>query len=170
MLGLLASTFKGIAQLKDLGYEAVLDIHGRPIGLCLPADLTKFLLVDPADEMSTNNSSTAQSPTGFIKFAYDSVDQAIIAAVENLSMHLLATDSSRTLVSLKQKHPEKFASKRLLERILISLESYRFRQPVRRFIFEFFAPAVRNYRVDPLSQVEDSRQLEASSEEDEAGS
>ena len=44
-LGLVSSTPQGAEILEDYGWEATLSPLGLPTGLCIPADIEKFLSV-----------------------------------------------------------------------------------------------------------------------------
>ena len=46
-LGLISSTAQGAEILDDYGWEATLSPLGAPTGLCIPADIEKFVAVCP---------------------------------------------------------------------------------------------------------------------------
>lgn len=68
----------------------------------------------------------------------DHLEREALAALANLSNHILATKASKSLTKLKARHPELFSSPSLLYRAIEMISNYHYRQPVRRYILELF--------------------------------
>jgi rapamycin-insensitive companion of mTOR len=45
VLGLISSTIQGAEILSDFGWDATLSPLGLPLGICVPADVSKFTMV-----------------------------------------------------------------------------------------------------------------------------
>jgi rapamycin-insensitive companion of mTOR len=66
------------------------------------------------------------------------LEREIVAAVSNLSNHLLANQASRTLTKAKSRHPSVFSSPELVYRAINLLNTQHYRLPVRRYVYELF--------------------------------
>lgn len=129
--GLISSTVLGMELLDELGWESVSNTVDLPGEIALPADLSVYFhgCIEEADEMAEEAFPYVQS---------DSVKRNIISALSNLSNQILANDASKSLVELSRKHGDRFRSIDLFTETMGLLEKYKYKLPVRKFIFELF--------------------------------
>lgn len=129
--GLISSTAVGIELLDELGWESVCKTMDAPLGICGPVDLSAFFRgsICETEEMVEEAFPYVQS---------DPVKQSIISALSNLSNQILANDASKSLVDLSRKHGDRFRSIDLFLEAMGLLEKYKYKLPVRKFIFELF--------------------------------
>jgi hypothetical protein len=133
-LGLISSTLEGIEILDEYGWQCVLDGMGRPKGLCLPKNLSViFHGGDNPDEKMIQDDEEIEFVT-----SNDSIKSKIILEISNLSNQILANEASKQLVKLESKYPKHFQSVDLFLDVMKLLEKYKFKLPIRRFIFELF--------------------------------
>lgn len=92
ILGLISSTPEGTELLSDSGWNSVQTPLGTLTGICVPERLDDFIVhptwrpkKKPAPDLTQY--SAFQSP----------LQRQILVAIANLSNHLLANNSSRTL-------------------------------------------------------------------------
>lgn len=129
--GLISSTPEGMELLDELGWQSVCKTMDHPLGICIPTDLTRFFSSEPqpSDEMVEEAFPYVQS---------DPIKRSIISALSNLSNQILANDASKSLVDLSRKHGDRFKSIDLFLETMGLLEKYKYKLPVRKFIFELF--------------------------------
>lgn len=150
-LGLIASTCEGAEILDELGWQTVRNIYGDPQGVCLPRNLademrpqTESLPETPQTPLQTPQLSamSASEPeddiSDFPAYEGDPVRRKIMTALSNLSNQILANDASRQLVKLEAHYASRFASPDLFQDAIDLMAKYRYKLPVRRFIFELF--------------------------------
>jgi len=107
---------------------------GEPTGLCVPSTLDRFLSLPPCYPPPTH-----EPPMGLPLLPIQAERDAL-NCIYNLSNTVIAKASSRTLARLKSRPETRdvFSSPRLFDRALQALATQRYRQPVRRYIFELF--------------------------------
>ncbi|ANB11878.1 Tsc11p [Sugiyamaella lignohabitans] len=86
----------------------------------------------------TSNSTSQDDETEFPMVYSDPIKRRIITALSNLSNQILANDASKQLVRLEAKYGSRFQSIDLFLDTMKLLETYHYKLPVRRFIFELF--------------------------------
>lgn len=135
VLGLVSTTIQGQEILDSFGWQSTMGMFGETIGICLPAKLGEFLSMDSWEYDEPEVPELVHDTT-------DPVDEQILTAISNLSNHILANEASKTLASLKSMEEEHFTNVKLHSQAMLILESYRYRQPVRRFILDLFDPSL----------------------------
>ncbi|KAL5482443.1 hypothetical protein ACEPAI_9037 [Sanghuangporus weigelae] len=133
-LGLISSTAQGAEILDDYGWEATLSPLGAPTGLCIPADIEKFVAIPPWTEPEPSRKRTELVPLT----SQEEVD--VLTSIGNLSNTVIANAASRSLAKMKSKSEFRhvFSSPSLYYRVLHMISTQRFRLPVRRYILELF--------------------------------
>ncbi|KAG0139923.1 hypothetical protein CROQUDRAFT_111390 [Cronartium quercuum f. sp. fusiforme G11] len=133
VLGLISSTPEGTELLSDSGWNSVQTPLGTLTGICVPERLDEFVVHPtwrpkrkPAPDLI--HYGPFQSP----------LQRQILVAIANLSNHLLANNSSRTLARMKLKHREDFQDPALFHRALRILANYHYRLMTRRYVMELF--------------------------------
>lgn len=138
VLGLISSTIEGVEILDELGWETAMISIDTPGGICIPKDIQTIFksekvalddMVETAEEMVEE---------AFPIFHNDPVKRAIIKALSDLSNQILANEASKKLVQLSRKYGDRFKSVDLFLEAIGLLEKYRYRLPMRKFIFELF--------------------------------
>lgn len=158
-LGLISSTEVGAEILDEYGWNCVRDTLGNLTGICIPTDLEKILDgYKPVRPVSKDNTDCLEfgsldlnddtkwdenyaNETEFPSIKSDPVKQKILTAISNLSNQILANEASKQLVRLQAKYRSKFQSVDLFMDTMNLLDKYRYKLPVRRFIFELFDTA-----------------------------
>lgn len=140
VLGLISSTIEGLEILDELGWSCVCKNIGQPSGICIPVDLNAFFnsqfnaLSTSKDEQSIEDMKEVEFPS----VQTDAVRRSITEALSNLSNQILANDASKQLVELSRKHGERFRSIDQFLEALTLIENYKYKLPIRKFIFELF--------------------------------
>uniref|UniRef100_A0A060T596 ARAD1C10274p n=1 Tax=Blastobotrys adeninivorans TaxID=409370 RepID=A0A060T596_BLAAD len=80
----------------------------------------------------------ADEEIDFPSMPVDPVRRKILDALRDLSNQILANEASRQLVKFESKYGDRFQSVDLFLETMGLLEKYRYKLPVRRFIFELF--------------------------------
>ncbi|KNZ50068.1 hypothetical protein VP01_461g7 [Puccinia sorghi] len=134
VLGLISSTAEGSELLEDAGWATVQTPLGIITGICVPTRLNEFVVTPTwkAKKKKIPDSSSRYAP--FKSPVY----RKILDSIANLSNHLLANNSSKTLARLKSKHREAFQDLGLFYRTLKILGNYHYRLLTRRYIMELF--------------------------------
>jgi len=138
ILGLLAGTPEGRAALDKLDWEYPADSRTF---ICVPKNPKQFFQLSKykyegswAECMEALDSDQSE----FDDKDIDEISQEILQLIANLSNHITADTSSRSLRRLKGKNPEHFNSAKLLFIVYDQMERYKYRLVVRRFIHGLF--------------------------------
>ncbi|KAL5537314.1 hypothetical protein ACEPAF_1137 [Sanghuangporus sanghuang] len=129
-LGLISSTARGAEFLDDYGWEATLS----PLaGLCIPADIEKFVQIPPWTEPEPTRKRTEPVPL-------KSQEEVDLTAIGNLSNTVIANAASGSLAKMTSKSEFRhvFSSPSLFYRVLHMISTQLFRLPVSRYILELF--------------------------------
>lgn len=119
--------------LKQHGWISVFTSFGIPIGICIPEDIKKILFLEPW------NYHSCLSDLEDIKLDTKNIIQdEILKIITDLSSHIFVTKALKSLSRIKAKYPEEFKSLDLYKSVLKILTSYRYQQPIRKFILEMF--------------------------------
>ncbi|KAA1078672.1 hypothetical protein PGTUg99_011011 [Puccinia graminis f. sp. tritici] len=134
VLGLISSTTEGSELLEDAGWATVLTPLGMITGICVPTRLNEFI-VNPT--WKPKKKKLPDLSTRYAPFK-SPIHRKILTSIANLSNHLLANNSSKTLTRLKNKYREAFQDLGLFHRTLKILGNYHYRLVTRRYILELF--------------------------------
>ncbi|KAH9452898.1 hypothetical protein Pst134EB_016847 [Puccinia striiformis f. sp. tritici] len=134
VLGLISSTSEGSELLEDVGWATVQTPLGIITGICVPTRLDKFV-VNPT--WKPKKKKLPDLSTCYIPFK-SPIHRKILVSIANLSNHLLANNSSKTLARLKLRHRESFTDLGLFYRTLKILGNYHYRLMTRRYVMELF--------------------------------
>ena len=108
---------------------------GFPTGLCVPADLDKFVSMPTWDVIETNKytQNTLIPPTS-------QYETEVMTAIDNLSNTVIANAASRSLAKMKSRpeYRHVFSSPATFYRALHIISAHRYRLPVRRYILDLF--------------------------------
>ena len=139
VLGLISSTPEGMELLDECGWDSVSKGMDDPLGICIPTNLSAFFGTG-LTAIGTNDDEDDEEMVeeAFPHVQTDSIKQSIIEALSNLSNQILANDASKKLVELSRKHGDRFKSIDLFLETMGLLEKYKYKLPVRKFIFELF--------------------------------
>lgn len=153
VLGLLASTIEGVDMIEELGWVCSIEDFESAIGVCVPRELETFTETgelgrpqrrrfwDPNGgngDVECETAAEYDATVAFPKVQSDVVKREILESVTNLSNQILANEASKRLVELSTEHADKFKSLDLFFDMVKILEKYRFKQHIRRFLFELF--------------------------------
>ncbi|TFK28071.1 hypothetical protein FA15DRAFT_612999 [Coprinopsis marcescibilis] len=140
VLGLISCTSQGAEILDDYKWEATLSPLGLPTGICIPADVDRFLSMSPW----TPKVPQSLEPRLLPPTVEHEVE--IITAIQNLANTVIANAASRSLTKLKNKSETKaaFQKPEMFYRGLHIISTQRYRFPVRRYIIDLF-----NLELDP---------------------
>ncbi|KAF9475644.1 hypothetical protein BDN70DRAFT_883456 [Pholiota conissans] len=134
VLGLISSTTQGAEILDDYNWEATLSPLGIPTGLCIPADVERFISLPPwtakpAEKLENRLLPPTSEP-----------EIETITAIQNLANTVIANAASRSLARIKARPDTRniFASPEMFYRALHIMSTQRYRLPVRRYIVELF--------------------------------
>ncbi|THH08497.1 hypothetical protein EW145_g2671 [Phellinidium pouzarii] len=132
-IGLVSSTAQGAEILDDYGWESTLSPLGFPTGLCIPANIEKFVSIPAWGEPLSQKTEELSQPT-----LQEEVD--VLTAIGNLANTVIANAASRSLARMKSKseYRHAFSSPSLYYRVLHTISTQTFRLPVRRYILELF--------------------------------
>ncbi|KAH9815957.1 Rapamycin-insensitive companion of mTOR, middle domain-containing protein [Melampsora americana] len=133
ILGLISSTLEGSELLSDSGWKSVQTPLGTLTGICVPERLDEFI-VHPTWRIKKKPLPDLIYYSEF----QSNLQRSILVAIANLSNHLLANNSSRTLARIKLKHREVFQDPALFHRALRILANYPYRLLTRRYVLELF--------------------------------
>ncbi|EGG07719.1 uncharacterized protein MELLADRAFT_48033 [Melampsora larici-populina 98AG31] len=133
ILGLISSTLEGSELLSDSGWKSVQTPLGTLTGICVPERLNEFI-VNPTWKLKKKPLPDLIHYSEF----NSTLHRQILVAVANLSNHLLANNSSRTLARIKLKHRQTFQDPALFHRALTILANYPYRLLTRRYVLELF--------------------------------
>lgn len=135
VLGLISATPQGAEILSDYGWEATLSPLGFPTGLCVPLDLDKFLSIPPWDPTPPSGDSDSR-----LVPPESQTEIEVTTAISNLSNTVIANTASRSLAKLKSRpeYERVFSSVPVFYRALHTISTSRYRQPVRRYVFDLF--------------------------------
>ncbi|PLW12704.1 hypothetical protein PCASD_21619 [Puccinia coronata f. sp. avenae] len=134
VLGLISLTSEGSELLEDAGWATVQTPLGMITGICVPTRLNEFVVNPTWQPKQKHLPDLAARYTPFKSPIY----RKILNSIANLSNHLLANNSSKTLAKLKAKHREAFQDLGLFYRTLKMLGNYHYRLLTRRYIMELF--------------------------------
>jgi len=134
VLGLISSTAEGSELLEDAGWATVQTPLGIITGICVPTRLNEFVVTPTWKAKKKKLPDLSSRYTPFKSPVY----RKILDSIANLSNHLLANNSSKTLARLKSKHREAFQDLGLFYRTLKILGNYHYRLLTRRYIMELF--------------------------------
>eukprot|EP01114_Cavostelium_apophysatum_P016624 TRINITY_DN4775_c0_g1_i1.p1 TRINITY_DN4775_c0_g1~~TRINITY_DN4775_c0_g1_i1.p1 ORF type:complete len:1113 (-),score=304.93 TRINITY_DN4775_c0_g1_i1:63-3401(-) len=133
-LGMISKVEAGRVVLNGLGWESPNNLNSC---ISVPKDIrhnTFFKLPDYVYEGSFARS-------GHVEYPFESntdLQKEILTSVTHLSNFISAESASRTLKRIKAQHPDQFASPLLVLQVFNLLGTYKFRLPVRRFIYDIF--------------------------------
>ncbi|KAH8154200.1 uncharacterized protein LAJ45_01968 [Morchella importuna] len=120
---------------------------GDSLGFCVPLQLGRLFSLRPwvhtGDE---TNAVNRPSPLSSV-IGDDPLDAKILTAIANLNNHIMEGTSTKELNRLKANHVSHFQSSDLYRRVMTLLESYRYRQHVRRAGFYRIAADTRRRAV-----------------------
>ncbi|GAA5842816.1 hypothetical protein JCM11251_001496 [Rhodosporidiobolus azoricus] len=132
-LALISQTEEGAELLDELGWESVWTPICGPTGICVPQYLGDYIFtplwVPPILDMPSSLQLATPS---------SHVEREVLAALANLSNHILATKASKTLARLKTRHRNLFSSPSLFYRALDMLASHHYRLATRKYVLELF--------------------------------
>ncbi|KAG2009933.1 ste16 [Coprinopsis cinerea AmutBmut pab1-1] len=134
VLGLISCTSQGAEILDDYHWESTLSPLGFPTGICIPADVDRFLSIAPwVPKVPISREPRLLPPTADHEIE-------IITAIQNLANTVIANAASRSLARLKVKSESKaaFQSPEMFYRALHIISTQRYRFPVRRYIVDLF--------------------------------
>ncbi|KAF8195553.1 Rapamycin-insensitive companion of mTOR, N-term-domain-containing protein [Pholiota molesta] len=134
VLGLISSTTQGAEILDDYKWEATLSPLGMPTGLCIPADIDRFIsLPSWKAKMPDKSENRLLPPTS-------EPEIETITAIQNLANTVIANAASRSLARIKARPDTRniFISPEMFYRALHIMSTQRYRLPVRRYIVELF--------------------------------
>ncbi|KDR82835.1 hypothetical protein GALMADRAFT_88557 [Galerina marginata CBS 339.88] len=134
VLGLISSTSQGAEILDDYHWEATLSPLGLPTGLCIPADIDRFI------SLSTWTAVTPSKPESRLLLPTAEHEIEAITAIQNLANTVIANAASRSLARIKARPDTRgiFSSPEMFYRALHIMSTQRYRLPVRRYIVELF--------------------------------
>jgi len=132
-LGMISKTEKGREVLNGLGWESPNNLNSC---ITVPKDFMQSNFFKPP--IYQYEGSFAKS--GSVEYATGSseIETEILTAVSQLSNFISAESASRTLKKIRAQHPEHFQNPKLLWQVFVLLGTYKFRLPVRRFIYDIF--------------------------------
>ncbi|KTW28896.1 hypothetical protein T552_01525 [Pneumocystis carinii B80] len=134
VLGLISITISVSQILEQHGWASVFTSFGIPIGICVPKDIKKILFLEP-----WNYCSCLSDLEENIKLVSKNIIQdEILKIITDLSSHIFVSKALKSLSRIKSKYPEEFKSLDLYKSVLKILASYRYQQPIRKFILEMF--------------------------------
>lgn len=154
-LGLISSTDEGMEILDEYSWDSVLKMMDAPRGISLPYSLSQIFsntteeeeraestndeeeADDTLEELTAETEREFESEVDFPQLQ-DPIKRKIIHELSNLSNQILANEASKQLVKLEARHGDRFQSIDLFMEAMRLLEQYRYKLPVRRFIFELF--------------------------------
>jgi rapamycin-insensitive companion of mTOR len=129
LLGIIAITERGRQELEALAWDT--PVHVK-CNVCLPRDVpsSPFFQVE-----RPSNADVRIVENKGIQGSSNVVTADIMTWIGNLSNHIVAERAMINLKRAKVKHAEEFQKLSLAMDVLKALESYKFRLPVRRFIY-----------------------------------
>ncbi|KAF9046606.1 Rapamycin-insensitive companion of mTOR, N-term-domain-containing protein [Panaeolus papilionaceus] len=156
VLGLISSTTQGAEFLDDYQWESTLSPLGFPMGLCIPADIEKFITLP-----SWKPKVPEDKPIQLLPPTSEPEIEAI-TAIQNLANTVIANAASRSLSRLKAKPDTRylFTSPDTLYRALHIISTQRYRLPVRRYIMDLFNQELNEQLIAALTDA--SQRLKAS--------
>ncbi|BFZ56514.1 hypothetical protein PYCC9005_003561 [Savitreella phatthalungensis] len=128
VLGLIARTQIGVKMIESHGWHCVVDVLGRPGGVCIPRSATDVF-------MGLGGRISRQQPRIEIAQRSDAVVDILLG---NLSNHILANDAAKKLLALRQHDPSIFNNPELFARTTATLAQTHYRLAVRNFILRLF--------------------------------
>ncbi|CAA7271328.1 unnamed protein product [Cyclocybe aegerita] len=136
VLGLISSTSQGAEILDDYNWEATLSPLALPTGLCIPADIEKFISLP----YWTATDPTKNEPPNRLLPPTAEHEIEAITAIQNLANTVIANAASRSLARIKARPDTRtiFSSPEMFYRALHIMSTQRYRLPVRRYIVELF--------------------------------
>ncbi|KAI9140964.1 Rapamycin-insensitive companion of mTOR, N-term-domain-containing protein [Paraphysoderma sedebokerense] len=138
VLGLISKSQGGSEILEELGWESVLTAEGLSEGLCVPLDSQKFLQIPKWVFRGSFPQETMYAPPLSEARGDDATEREILKAIGNVSNHILANASLKTLSKIKSEHPEYFNRLPLYIETCRLLNNYHYRLSARRFIQDLF--------------------------------
>ncbi|KAJ8469790.1 hypothetical protein ONZ51_g8763 [Trametes cubensis] len=162
VLGLISSTPQGAEILDDYHWEATLSPLGLPTGLCVPLDVDKFVSIPPWECVASEavDESRLAPPES-------DEEMEVMTAIYNLANTVIANAASRSLTKMKSKPEYRhiFNSPSMFYRALHTISSQKYRQPVRRYIFDLFNIDLDAEVVQQLSECAISLRIPITSQE-----
>ncbi|CAO1619687.1 unnamed protein product [Parajaminaea phylloscopi] len=149
VIGMISATRQGAELLYDYGWQSLCTTFGLPIGICVPIDLDSFLHIDDWTpvEVTSNGDFLAMRPPS------SSLHRSILASISNLANSILASKAAKTLSRLKQRHRSAFSDVRLFTRVLEMLNSVKYRQGLRKFVWDLFEVELNDHNVQRISAI-----------------
>ncbi|GAA5909150.1 hypothetical protein JCM6882_001203 [Rhodosporidiobolus microsporus] len=132
-LALISQTEEGAELLDELGWESVWTPIRGPTGICVPTYLGDYIYTPLWDPPLLDMPTSLQ-----LASATSHIEREALAALANLSNHILATKASKALARLKTRHRSLFSSPSLFYRALDMLASHHYRLATRKYVLELF--------------------------------
>ncbi|KAF8158105.1 Rapamycin-insensitive companion of mTOR, N-term-domain-containing protein [Crassisporium funariophilum] len=156
VLGLISSTSQGAEILADYHWEATLSPLAMPSGLCVPADVEKFIsLPSWTPTIPKKGENRLLPPTAEYEIE-------AMTAIQNLANTVIANAASRSLARIKSRADTRsiFTSPDMFYRALHIISTQRYRLPVRRYIVDLFNQELNQDLVASLADA--AKRLKAS--------
>jgi len=159
VLGLISSTPQGAEILDDYHWEATLSPLGMPTGLCVPVDVDKFTYIPPWECVTHEGGSDVR-----LEPPKTDEEMEVMTAIYNLANTVIANTASRSLAKMKSRPEYRhiFSSPSMFYRALHTISSQKYRQPVRRYIFDLFNLELDVDLVNQLSECAESLRMKPS--------
>ncbi|KAF8890018.1 Rapamycin-insensitive companion of mTOR, N-term-domain-containing protein [Gymnopilus junonius] len=147
VLGLISTTTQGAEILDDYHWEATLSPLGLPTGLCIPADIDRFI------SLPSWTPVTPSKPENQLLPPTAEPEIEAITAIQNLANTVIANAASRSLARIKARPETRgiFSSSEMFYRALHIMSTQRYRLPVRRYIVELFNQEMNQDLVNALN-------------------
>jgi len=139
VLGMISHIDTGRDKLASFGWESPSNPNSW---ISLPKNINKSNFFRIPSYQHVGSFATSNQ----IQYPEDNNEtrQEILTAVGHLSNFISAESASRTLKRIKASNPEHFMSASLLYSVFKLLGTYKFRLPVRRFVYDIFDSVVWN--------------------------
>ncbi|KAI1406598.1 Rapamycin-insensitive companion of mTOR, N-term-domain-containing protein [Hypoxylon fuscum] len=169
VLGLISRSTHGLEILFEYGWEANTTPLGLSLGLCVPANLSKFFSFQPWKHeipatitlLDTQKTILESPPAVFNE--EDETNQRILELMTELGNMVLYRKAKAELFQLRHKKAPGFRQPTLFRKVLALMECHHFRLPDRHLIIELFDKSVLRH----IIYGEDSSDESASSSGDE---
>jgi len=139
VLGMISRVPRAREKLDMLGWESPKNLNSC---ICVPKDAKNSPLFQLPEYNYDGSFATAN--TIDYPMETDEIQKEILTSVSHLSNFISAESASRTLKRIKAQHEEYFTSPSLLMEVFKLLGTYKFRLPVRRFIYDMFDGIIGN--------------------------
>lgn len=136
VLGLISRTMTGLEILAQNGWDVTTTPMGESLGFCVPTNLKSILNAEPWDAMYAR---FVGAPPFLPSDFEDPIESRILAKVGDLSgMENTESQYVKDFARLKQQYPSYFNTVEVFQRVILLLESFRYRTNVRRLILDSF--------------------------------